>query len=59
MNIYGQGHIFADCGKCKTIIELPVWFGKKKCFDSKTRIRNHKKYAVKYNFEYEGGEEIA
>lgn len=31
-------------GACKTIVALPDWFGKKKHFDGKERIRDYKKY---------------
>ena len=35
-------------GSCVTMYELPTWFGKKKQFDGKKRIRNAKAYS-KYN----------
>ena len=37
-------------GYCVTAYPLPVWFGKKKRFDGKERIRNPKAYA-KYHVE--------
>ena len=31
-------------GVCVTLYQLPAWFGKKKHFDGKERIRNYKRY---------------
>lgn len=31
-------------GVCVTLYPLPIWFGKKKHFDGKERIRNYKQY---------------
>ena len=40
----GYCYIFScDC-LCVTLYPLPSWFGKKKRFDGKTRIRNYKSY---------------
>ena len=38
-------YIFSDAGRCLTMYPLPKWFGKKKHFDGKERIRNMKVYA--------------
>ena len=37
-------YIFNREGRCVTMYKLPTWFGKKKHFDGKERIRNYKKY---------------
>jgi len=37
-------YIFSDQGKCVTVYALPEWFGQKKHFDGKNRIRNYRKY---------------
>lgn len=37
-------YIFNADGYCVTLYHLPAWFGKKKRFDGKLRIRNYKKY---------------
>lgn len=37
-------YIFGDGGSCITMYPLPAWFGKKKAFDGKERIRNYKRY---------------
>ncbi len=37
-------YIFTEDGVCITLYPLPVWFGKKKPFDGKERIRNYKQY---------------
>jgi hypothetical protein len=37
-------YIFNPSGVCVTIYQLPAWFGKKKHFNGKERIRNYKKY---------------
>ena len=36
--------IISEYGECITLYRLPHWFGKKRHYDSKTRIRNAKKY---------------
>ncbi len=41
----GYCYIFSEYGFCVTMYPLPVWFGKKKRFDGKERIRNAKVYA--------------
>ncbi len=38
--------IIGENGDCVTIFKLPEWFGKKRFYDSKERIRNAKRYAV-------------
>ena len=38
-------YIFSDAGRCLTMYPLPKWFGKKKHFAGKERIRNMKVYA--------------
>jgi len=37
--------IIGQNGSCITMYHLPAWFGKKKHFDGKERIRNAKAYA--------------
>jgi len=37
-------YILADEDCCVTMFRLPAWFGKKKPFDGKTRIRKMKRY---------------
>ena len=37
-------YIINESGLCVTIYPLPAWFGKKKHFDGKERIRDYKKY---------------
>lgn len=37
-------YIVNEYGCCVTMYKLPTWFGKKKHFDGKERIRNYKKY---------------
>ena len=37
-------YIVNPAGACVTLSPLPSWFGKKKHFDGKERIRNYKKY---------------
>ena len=37
-------YIVNPAGVCVTLYPLPSWFGKKKHFDGKERIRNYKKY---------------
>lgn len=38
-------YIFNSAGACVTLTPLPDWFGKKKHFDGKERIRDYKKYS--------------
>lgn len=40
----GYCYLISYCGDCITMYPLPAWFGKKKHFDGKERIRNYKKY---------------
>lgn len=40
----GFCYILNESGACLTAYALPVWFGKKKHFDGKERIRDYKKY---------------
>ena len=37
-------YIVNSAGACVTLYPLPTWFGKKKHFDGKERIRNYKQY---------------
>ena len=37
-------YIVSDTGICVTLYPLPVWFGKKKHFNGKEKIRNMKSY---------------
>ena len=37
--------IISDSGICVTVYKLPEWFGKKRYYDGKKRIRNVKKYS--------------
>ena len=37
-------YLVNENGKCMTLYPLPVWFGKKKRFQGKERIRDMKKY---------------
>ena len=41
-------YIVSSDGMCVTLYPLPVWFGKKKHFDGKEKIRNMKVYARNY-----------
>ena len=41
-------YIVSDEGFCVTLYPLPAWFGKKKHFNGKERIRNMKTYARNY-----------
>ena len=41
-------YIINPAGVCVTIYQLPAWFGKKKHFNGKERIRNFKKYNRNY-----------
>ncbi len=38
--------IISDKGDCVTVYRLPEWFGKKRFYDGKTRIRNVKRYSM-------------
>lgn len=40
----GFCYIFNEFGVCVTMYDLPAWFGKKKRFDGKERIRDIRKY---------------
>lgn len=39
-------YIFNEKSQCVTIHSLPCWFGKKKRFDGKIKIRNYKRYCA-------------
>ena len=45
-------YIISNEGRCVTVHELPSWFGVKKHFNGKERIRNYRKYC-KTNSYYE------
>lgn len=48
-------YIVSEVGKCITVYPLPIWFGRKKHFDGKERIRNMKSYSrnhMSLNEEY-------
>ena len=49
-------YIVNSNGVCVTLYPLPVWFGKKKRFDGKERIRNCKKY--QRNYQYQDHEDL-
>ena len=38
--------IISENGDCVTLYKLPEWFGKKRHYEGKTRIRNVKRYAA-------------
>lgn len=40
----GFCYIFNEYGICVTMYDLPAWFGKKKRFNGKERIRDFRKY---------------
>ena len=42
----GFCYIFNEFDQCITILNLPAWFGKKRRFDGKVRIRNYKQYCA-------------
>lgn len=44
-------YIISEDGVCVTLFRLPRWFGKKKHFDGKERIRSYKKYC-KNNLDF-------
>ena len=46
-------YIFNPDGVCVTMYHLPAWFGKKKRFDGKERIRNYKRYCRNQFVTYE------
>ncbi len=50
----GFCYIVNSNGFCVTMYPLPAWFGKKKHFDGKERIRNVKTYAKHHanNYDY-------
>ena len=48
----GYCYLISYTGHCVTMYPLPSWFGKKKHFDGKERIRDYKKYC-KSNYKYE------
>jgi hypothetical protein len=41
-------YIFNSKGACVTLYPLPVWFGKKKAFHGKERIRNYRRFCRDY-----------
>lgn len=43
-------YIFCEEGFCITLFPLPGWFGKKKRFDGKERIRDLHKYCKNYSY---------
>lgn len=45
----GYCYIISNLGFCVTVYELPEWFGKKKQYDGKTKIKNMKSYYRNYN----------
>lgn len=47
----GFCYIFGDDNVCVTVYQLPKWFGKKKHYDGKEKIRNYRKY-FKSNEDY-------
>ena len=57
----GGCYIFTNEGVCVTMHNLPKWFGKKKRFDGKEKIKNAKKYFNNYtkNNKYDLFEEVA
>ncbi len=57
-------YIISDTGYCITLYKLPAWFGKKKHFDGKERIRDFKKYcksneSYRERYIYPFGEALA
>ena len=40
--------IVSEAGVCVTLYPLPEWFGKKRHYDGKTRVRKAKRYAAAY-----------
>ncbi len=51
-------YIMNEDGRCVTVHALPVWFGKKKRFDGKERIRDYKKYCKSHTLIVEDDELI-
>ncbi len=45
--------IIGDNGDCVTIYRLPEWFGKKRYYDGKKRVRNIKRYTIAHNTTYD------
>ena len=45
--------IIGDNGDCVTIYRLPEWFGKKRYYDGKKRVRNVKRYIITHNTTYD------
>jgi hypothetical protein len=45
----GYCYIINNTGFCITVYELPEWFGKKKQYDGKTKIKNMKAYYRNYS----------
>ena len=48
----GFCYIISNTGFCITLYELPVWFGKKKRYEGKTKIKDYKKYTQNYMDNY-------
>lgn len=46
----GFCYIVNEYGTCITVYPLPAWFGKKKHFDGKERIRDFRKYCKSNQF---------
>lgn len=48
-------YIVSATGVCVTVYPLPRWFGQKKHFDGKERIRDYKKYVRNHTtYSYDG-----
>ena len=45
----GFCYLISYSGECITMYPLPAWFGKKKHFNGKERIRDYKKYCKSNN----------
>ena len=45
--------IISEYGTCVTIYKLPEWFGKKRYYDGKKRVRNIKRYVTSQMNTYE------
>lgn len=43
-------YIVNELGRCVTVHPLPTWFGKRKRFDGKEKIRDYKKYCKSNQF---------
>lgn len=50
-------YIFSADGACVTLYPLPVWFGKKKAFNGKERIRNYRSYC-RHNTDFFMGDMV-